>query len=61
MLRARTFKMADFEDAVVVAVAETSGCRLILSRNVSDFRGSPVPVLTPEEFLAGRKPGRKDG
>jgi predicted nucleic acid-binding protein len=53
ILRARNYRLADFEDAVVVALAEANGCRLILSRNVSDFRGSPIPVMTPEEFLAG--------
>ena len=58
MLRAKSLKMADFEDAVVIATAESSRCSLILSRNVSDFKGSPVPVLTPEEFLAGRETAR---
>lgn len=54
MLRAKSYKMADFEDAVVVATAESSRCAVILTRNVPDFKGSPVSVYTPEEFLAGR-------
>ena len=53
MLRARTYGLVDFEDAVVVSSAERNGCRLILSRNVADFRRSPVVAMTPEEFLAG--------
>ena len=53
MLRAKSLKITDFEDAVVVATAESSRCSAMLSRNVSDFKGSTVPILTPEEFLAG--------
>lgn len=55
MVHAKAFRLADFEDAVVVAVAESSGCSLILSRNVSDFRGASVAVQTPEEFLSEQK------
>lgn len=46
--------MGTLQAAVVVATAETSGCRLILSRNVADFKGAAVDVLSPEEFLAQR-------
>lgn len=53
LLRARSYGWTDFEDAVVAALAEGNGCRLILSRNVRDFKGSSVPTMTPEEFLAG--------
>ena len=49
--RARSLPLSDFEDAVVVAVAEVSCCEYVISRNVSDFTGSPVPALTPEELL----------
>ena len=34
---ARTFGMVDFEDAVVAASAEISGCSYIITRNVHDF------------------------
>ncbi len=51
-LRARAFAMTDFEDAVVAAIAESSGCACIITRNVADFRDSPIRALTPEEFLA---------
>jgi len=49
--RARTLVMPDFEDAALASAAEAAGCDLILTRNVADFVGSPVRVMTPEEFL----------
>jgi predicted nucleic acid-binding protein len=52
VLRARALRMSDFEDAVVVATAEASQCLYILTRNITDFEKSPVPALTPEEFLS---------
>ncbi len=50
--RARTLVMPDFEDAVLAAAAESARCDLIVTRNVTDFAGSPVQPITPEEFLA---------
>lgn len=54
MLRARSCGLPDFEDAVVASLAESNGCRVILSRNVSDFESAVVAAMTPEEFLAGQ-------
>ena len=51
-LRARSLSMPDFEDAVVAAIAESSQCTTIITRNVTDFTKSPIPAITPEEFLA---------
>lgn len=51
-MRARNLDFSDFEDAALASAAEASQCELILTRNVADFSGSPIPVLTPEEFLA---------
>jgi predicted nucleic acid-binding protein len=51
-VRARSLPMADFEDAVVASAAEAAECDVIISRNVTDFEGSPVQAMTPEEFLA---------
>lgn len=48
---ARALDWPDFEDAVVAAAAESSSCTHIVTRNVRDFRDSPMPALTPEEFL----------
>lgn len=50
--RARALNWPDFEDAVVAAAAESHGCVAIVTRNLSDFKASPVPALTPEEWLA---------
>jgi len=49
--RAQVLGWRDFEDAVVAAVAKTVGCETIVTRNVVDFPDSPVPALTPEEYL----------
>jgi len=50
-VRARNLKLTDFEDAALASAAEASGCALIVTRNVADFGSSPVPAVTPEEFL----------
>lgn len=50
--RARILPMTDFEDAVVATVAETSGSTLIITRNTPDFEDSPVPAVSPLEFLS---------
>ncbi len=50
-LRARSLKFDDFEDAALASAAEAAGCDLIVTRNLPDFRASPVSAITPEEFL----------
>lgn len=47
-------KVTDFEDALQVETAMHCGADLILTRNIKDFRNSPIPVLTPSQFLATR-------
>lgn len=47
-------KVTDFEDALQVETAIQCGADLIVTRIVKDFRHSPVPVLTPSQFLATR-------
>lgn len=49
--QARALKFADFEDAVIAAVAAAAGCEQIVTRNVRDFAGSPVPAVAPEELM----------
>jgi len=39
----------DFEDAVTAAAAQRARCSAIVTRNVADFRKSPVRVLAPIE------------
>ena len=42
----------DFEDVLQVAAAQACGASCIATRNVEDYRGSPVPARTPTEILA---------
>ena len=44
-------EMTDFEDAVQAAAAEIAEIDFIVTRNIRDFRRSPVPAMTPEELL----------
>ena len=48
---ARTLGFTDYEDAVVAAAAKKAKCAYIITRNKRDFASSPVPALTPGEFL----------
>lgn len=41
----------DFEDAVISAVAERENADLIITRNISDFKTSPVKAISPKDFL----------
>ena len=50
-LRARKMEISDFEDGVVASLADLTDCDLIITRNISDFKKSPIKALTPEEFL----------
>ena len=45
----------DFEDGIVAEEARLESCEVILTRNVKDYKLSPVPALSPEEFLAKSK------
>ncbi len=49
---ARRLPFADFEDAVVATVARATASAFIITRNVEDFAGSPVPAITPVDFLS---------
>ena len=49
---ARTLDMTDFEDAAVAMVPKTSASEFIVTRNVPDFLRSPVPAITPVDFLS---------
>jgi predicted nucleic acid-binding protein len=46
------FPMADLEDALQAAAAQAFRASYIVTRNTSDFRGSPVPALSPAHFAA---------
>ncbi len=50
-VQAIALPMPDFEDALQAAAAMACGAQVIVTRNVRDFKGSPVPAMTPEAFL----------
>jgi len=49
---AKELGFADFEDAVIAAIARREKADYIMTRNVKDYSKSPVPTITPDEFLA---------
>lgn len=51
LLRAIELPVPDFEDAMLVALAENVAATHIVTRNLPDFRKSPVKAVTPEEFV----------
>jgi len=42
----------DFEDAVMHQAACQAGADCVVTRNISDFKNSDLPVFTPAQFLA---------
>jgi predicted nucleic acid-binding protein len=44
--------ISDFEDAVLAHSAALIGADFIITRNMKDFRGSPIPAIDPNEFIA---------
>ena len=49
--RALELPMADLEDAFLAAAALAWGADAIVTRNIADYRRSPVDALTPSAFL----------
>ena len=43
--------MSDFEDAMQVAAAVACGADFIVTRNLRDYRQSPIPAITPSQAL----------
>ena len=48
---ARSLPMDDFEDAAVATTAKATQSDFIITRDVGDLAGSPVPAITPADFL----------
>ncbi len=44
--------MNDFEDAMQVAAARSSGARFIVTRNTRDQEASPIAAISPQQALA---------
>jgi len=49
--KALELEFADYEDAVVHALAESARCDCIITRNTEDFAQATVPVFSPTQFL----------
>lgn len=49
---AAALPMADFEDALQVAAARACGARHIVTRNLKDYKHSPIPAISPQEALS---------
>lgn len=43
--------MPDFEDAVIAYSAKRVKADMIITRNLKDYMDSPVPAMSPEDFL----------
>jgi len=49
--RALTLPMTDVEDAFQASAALAWGADFIITRNIADYRRSPVKAVTPTDFL----------
>ncbi len=48
---AASLPVSDFEDAMQVAAARACGADRIVTRNLKDFRRSPIPAISPQDAL----------
>ena len=48
---AASLPMKDFQDAMQVAAARACGAAHIVTRNIKDYRRSPIPAISPQEAL----------
>lgn len=51
LLRATKLPLNDLEDAMIAAIAENLSATHIVTRNLRDFKKSPVKALSPEAFV----------
>jgi predicted nucleic acid-binding protein len=49
--RATSYGILDYEDALQAAAAEACAADWLVTRDSGGFAGSPVPILSPDEFL----------
>lgn len=54
VLQALDSKFTDFEDALQHYAALSENVKIIVTRNVKDFKRSELAVLTPDQFLSSR-------
>ena len=50
-LRALASNISDYEDAVMVETASRSEIDCIVTRNLKDYVGAPMPVCSPSQFV----------
>ena len=50
----------DFEDAIIYQCAYRNNVDVIVTRNKADFAHSPVPAMTPQQFVEAYKPANID-
>jgi len=50
--RALELNMSDYEDALITTCAKRTKMDYIVTRNIKDFTSSPVPAITPDDFIA---------
>ena len=56
VIKALNSDFKDFEDALQnYAAVEANDIKVILTRNIKDFRFSELAILTPESYLKGKK------
>ena len=48
---ARMLPIPDFEDAMQVAAADRVKADFIITRNLKDYKKSPISAISPEEFV----------
>ena len=48
--------MPDYGDALLACMAQRNDVDLIITRNIKDFERSPVPAMTPKQFIELYKP-----
>lgn len=48
--------ISDFEDALQTVAAVAVGADVVVTRDKSDYAGSPIPAQIPDEFLASLAP-----
>jgi hypothetical protein len=51
VLAALDLPMKDLEDAMQASAARSYGASWLVTRNVGDYKKSPVPAVSPSEFL----------
>ncbi len=49
--RALTSDISDYEDAVMIEAAARAGIDCIVTRDLRDYAGAPMPVYSPAQFV----------